>query len=141
MITNIQRDALLSGAIILIDELFMDLISITNEKAIDNSMTLDEYLPPQFKHHYNELFVKKFIVCVIRLSEHIETWKGEEEIPASTAECIALRAIVKEAEMWSEMKNEKDDKYSQMDFTEFEDIAFPDFDFKLLFNPALDALS
>jgi len=138
--TNIQREALLSGANILIDELFEDLFSINNGETIDSSMVLNEYLPRQFKRHYNVLFVKKFIVCVIRLSESIKTWKGEEEIPASTAECIALRAIVKEAETWSEMKAEKDNKYSQMDFSEFEDIAFPDFDFELLFNLALDGI-
>jgi len=52
LITNIQRGAILIGAIILIDELFTDLFSIENGKAIDSSMALNEYLPPQFKHHY-----------------------------------------------------------------------------------------
>jgi len=51
-----------------------------------------------------------------------------------------LRAIIKEAEMWSGMKAEKDDKYLEVDFTEFEDIAFPDYDFELLFKPALDGI-
>lgn len=139
ILTKDQREALLSGATILIDELFMDFFSIKRGEAIGDHMVLAECLPRQFRHYYNELFVKKFIVCVIRIADRIATWEAGI-IPASTAECIALGAIIEQAKALLEMKVERDGRYSEVDFSFFEDIAFPDLDFEFLFDPAFDGI-
>lgn len=136
ILSKMQRDALLSGASVLIDELFRDFISISNGEAIEDHMALADCLPQQFRQHYNALFVKKFITCVIRVADRLASWE-DGEIPASTAECMALRSIIENAEVWLEIK---DGRHTAKDFSIFEDIAFPDFDIELLFDPALDGI-
>lgn len=138
ILSQAQRKALLDGATVLIDELFDDFIHISEGGAVKETMVLSA-LPPQFRHHYKELFVKSFIVCVIRVADRLATWR-EGTIPASTAECLALKLIIEKAEMLLEMKSEVEGMDSEMDFSLFEDVAFPDLDIELLFDPALDGI-
>lgn len=139
VLSRVQRNALLHGATMLIDELFDDFIHVSEGGAVDDCMALSGCLPLQFRHHYNELFVKSFIVCVVRVAERLATWKGGT-IPASTAECLALRAIIENAKLLLETEDKVEGKDQEMDFSFFEDVAFPDLDIELLFNPALDGI-
>jgi len=75
----------------------------------------------------------------MRVADRVAMWDGGT-IPASTAECLALMAIIEKAKMLLEMKGEEDGRYQEADFSLFEDIAFPDLDILLLFNPALDGI-
>lgn len=139
ILSNAQHDALINGAVVLIDDLYTDYIRISKGEAIDDSMVLADCLPRQFRHRYTELFVKKFIVCVIRVADRLAVWDGGT-IPASTAECMALMAIIEQAKMWLEMKGEENGRYQEADFSLFEDDAFPDLDAHLLFDLGLDGI-
>lgn len=97
-------------------------------------------LPPQFQYHYKDaLFVKSFIVCVVRVADRLARWR-KGTIPASTAECLALKLIIERAKLWLEMKGKVEGLDQELDFDLFEDVAFPDLDIELLFDPALDGI-
>lgn len=138
ILSRAQREALLHGAVVLIDELFDDFIHISEGGTVEDTMVLSD-LPPQFQHHYKVLFVKSFIVCVVRVADRLARWRGGT-IPASTAECLALRLIIERAKLLLEMKGKVAGKDQELDFDLFEEVAFPDLDIELLFDLALDGI-
>ncbi len=124
LLTPEQRSALIDAAILLVDEACNDFATISNGGSIDDTYLFAEYLPKQFRHYYSETFLKKFLICIIRVADRLKDWDGEN-IPTCTAECLALRAIVQEADG---------------DFDLFVDYAFPDADADLLFVQELDGI-
>jgi len=68
---------------IVLDEAFHDLADVIKGKPIDETIIFDEYLPSQFQHHYNVLFLIKFLVCLVRVAGRLANWDGEI-IPACT---------------------------------------------------------
>jgi len=138
-LSQLQREALLRGASILIDELFDDYAQVAEGAKVKDCTALAEYLPPQFRHRYGELFVKSFIVCVVRVADRLATWEGGE-IPASTAESLALRAIIEKAKEWLTIKSEEEDRNYNVGFGGFINEAFPDLDIELLFKPVWDGI-
>jgi hypothetical protein len=139
ILTRKQRRALIAAAMMLIDEMFDDYKSVCDGEPIDETIVFAEYLPIQFRHYYNELFLKKFIICVIRIADRLVDW-DEGEIPACTAECLALRAIIDRAKGLLEMKAEEEGAEPEDDFEPFVDVAFPDLDAELLFSQAMDGI-
>lgn len=131
ILTPAQQRALVAAVSIFLDNAFDDLAGIIKGESFDDTI-FDECLPSQFRHHYNVLFLKRFLVCAIRVADRIADWDGWT-IPACTAECLALRAIVHYAEAVLDSNNEED---SDLDI--FVDAAFPDLDIEILFEQALD---
>lgn len=136
ILSRAQREALLDAATMLIDELFEDFVHIKAGGTVQDTMVLSD-LPPQFRHRYDELFTKSFIVCVARVADRLARWRGGT-IPTCTAECLALKAIIERAKALLETKGKT--KKRDMDFSLFEDVAFPDLDIELLFDPSLDGI-
>ena len=134
-----QTDALLTGATLFLDELFDDLVAVGRGAAFEDTVSLEGCLPWQFRHRYDGFFLRRFLICAVRVVDRLADW-DEEPIPASTAECLALRAIVDRAKAVLQMKAEEEGGEPDDDFEEFEEAAFPDLDAELLFDPALDGI-
>ena len=135
ILSDKQRNALVHGATVFIDELFEDFANLKKGWPIELSDVLAEYLPERFYHLYDEKFVKKFIVSAIRIADRLPEWKSGF-IPTSTAESLALWAIIQYAKSWLEREGDDEEK----DFNLFIDLAFPDLDFELLFDRSFDGI-
>ena len=131
-LSQVQREALLRGASMLIDDLFDDYARVSEGGKVNDCTALAEYLPPQFRHRYGELFVKSFIVCMVRMADRLATWEGGA-IQASTAESLALRAIIEKAKLEGEA--EEQGRECTVSFDGFIEEAFPDLDIDFLFDP------
>lgn len=139
-LSSTQRRALLRAAVMLIDEIFEDFLDMSKGEPIEDTMVLSD-LPVQFRQHYQEpVFVKSFIVCLIRVADRLARWRGETTIPASTAECLALKLIIERAKVLLELDGKVPEKDPDFDFNLFEDIAFPDLDVELLYDLTLDGI-
>ncbi|MTI82323.1 MAG: hypothetical protein FH756_00170 [Firmicutes bacterium] len=139
ILTKEKHDALVLGANLLIEELFKDLVRIEKGESISDCDALQDYLPSQFRHYYTGLFVTKFIVCVVRMADRIATWE-DGTIPASTAENMALGAIIDKAKIKLELKADKNGYPVDMDYDLFEDVVSPDLDYAILFDPKYDGI-
>ena len=89
--------ALLGAAQVVLDYAFMDLAELNaeNPTLTENSQVVC-WLPPQFRRHYNANFMRKFIVSLSTMSYKLA--QPECCGPSSTAEELALHAIIDEAE-------------------------------------------
>ena len=140
-ITSLQREALISGATILVDELFDDLVAVEGGKAIKDTSALSWCLPPQYRNLYTPLLIKRFIICTSRVMDCLPFWQ-EGCIPMCSAESLALKAIISEAVSYLEMicRDCEDFTPDDLDFSTFEDIAFPDMDIELLFDASMNGI-
>jgi hypothetical protein len=139
ILTPAQRKVLIAAATMFIDEAFEDIKDISKGGDIDDTATFAYCLPGQFQHHYTGIFLKQFLVCAIRVADRLAHWHGGE-IPSCTAECLALRGIIREAECMLDEKAEQEGTKLECDFDPFIDEAFPDLDINLLFDQALDGI-
>jgi len=134
-----QMDALLTGEALLLDEVFDALEHVGNGTSLEATAALAGCLPPQFQRHYDGFFLRRFLICAARVADRLAAW-DEEPIPACTAECLALRAIVDRAKAVLQMGAEEQGDEADDDFEEFEEAAFPDMDVELLFDLSLDGI-
>ncbi|HDH26385.1 MAG TPA: hypothetical protein ENH00_09360 [Actinobacteria bacterium] len=93
---------------------------------------MSNYLPPQFTTKYTPLLAKKMLVCVVTVA-----WKlvqpGSWPL-ACVGEQLALHALIERAEIAMELDGE------QADFADFRELAFPDSDILMLFEPSFDGI-
>lgn len=133
-LTLTHRRALRTACAILVDD-FMGAYSETAEVNRPSAETLLLfYLPEKHSLRYEPLFAKKFFVCFL-----VVAWKLAQENPiepllACTAEELALRAIILQAESVLEMED------LESDFGEFKDLVFEDLDHELLFVQEIDGI-
>ena len=132
-----QRDALITGAALPLDETFDALEHVSNGVSLGE--TLAGCLPPQFLRHYDGYFLRRFLICAARVADRLADWE-DGLIPACTAECLALRAIVERAQAVLQMRAEEQGDEAADDFEDFEEAAFPDMDVELLFDPSMDGI-
>ena len=97
---------------------------------------MPEYLPRKHLSRYNLALAERFLVCVPTVA-----WKLREpgvQWLACTAEELALRAIIEEARTLLLADSELGK--AEADFNSFESVAFEDWDFEMLFDPAYDGV-
>lgn len=125
--------ALNAASDILIDEFSEDIGRLVDDGDGDFETTwMSNYLPPQFHQTYTALFAKKVLVCVV-----VVAWKLEQPMSfplACVGEQLALRALIERAEVELEMEGR------EADFTDFWEMAYPDTDILMLFDPAMDGI-
>jgi hypothetical protein len=117
---------------ILIDGFSDDIARLLIDEVDFEHTFMSAYLPPQFKARYGALFAKKLFVCLVTVA-----WKLDQagNWPlACTGEQLALRALVERAESQMELDG------SDYDFEDFWELAFPDRDLDMLFEPAFDGV-
>jgi hypothetical protein len=125
-------DALRASIDILIDGFSDDIARLMIDEVGFEHTFMSIYLPPQFKSRYNALFAKKLLVCLITVA-----WKFDQpgNWPlACTGEQLALRALVERAESETELDGK------DYDFGDFWELAFPDCDLDMLYEPAFDGI-
>jgi hypothetical protein len=91
---------------------------------------MSTYLPPRYWRVYSPLFSKQFLICVLTVAWKlgaVETYRlscvGEE---------LALHAIIDAAKLMLDING------GTADFDGFENAAFLDIDFEILFDSKLD---
>ena len=101
-----------------------------------------EWLPPQFAHHYTQGLARKLLVIAISVAAALDGWDGESEIVTCTADALILHQVIELAKSnielgvpWASGVPNTD-----VDFDEFEDCLFPDFDYEFLWDPKWDGI-
>jgi hypothetical protein len=133
--------ALYQAAVITVDYLFSDLAQLTSTR--DHTATVAtaesaaffvlEDLPTRYAHRYDILFVKRFIVATITVTQRLTA--GWDPL-ACVAEELALRVLLDEAEARLDEAG--------LDLPHWratiEDYLFEDADHEMLFDPSLDGI-
>lgn len=126
-----HEDALLTAIDLLVDECFED-ISALLDGADFSSVEMATYLPPKYLPRYTPQFAKQFLACILTVA-----WKlrapGVHRL-ACVAEELALAAIIERA------RDVLEDQGVEPAFGAFEQCAFEDLDYELLFRPELDGI-
>ena len=129
-----HRRALKTACDILLDEFMEEYSEIAGGDLPFFESSLGSYLPEKHRLRYTPLFAKRFLTCFL-----VVAWKLAQRYPlepllACTAEELALRALIAQAEGVLEL--EEVDYY----FGPFKDVAFEDLDHELLYAPELDGV-
>lgn len=123
-------DALYGACAVLIDHFMDDVSDLLAEKSAFEDTFMADFLPTQYRFHYNTLFAKKFLICVIAVASKLAAPTRTDL--ACVAEELALYAIVQMAETLLKMDGVK------ADFSTFEDLAFKDMDFLFFLGGEMD---
>jgi hypothetical protein len=133
--------ALYQAAVITIDYLFSDLAQLTGSR--DHTATVAtaesaaffvlEDLPTRYAHRYDVLFVKRFIVATVTVTQRLTA--GWDPL-ACVAEELALRIVLDEAEARLDEAGLDIPNWRAT----IEDYLFEDADHEMLFNPSLDGI-
>ena len=124
--------ALQTAGNILIDEFSDDVGRLLAGTEFDDSFWMSNHLPPQFRPKYTTLLAKKLLVCVV-----VVAWKLEQpdgSLLACVGEHLALRALIERAEVELGLQGK------EVNYSSFWDLAFPDADIEMLFDPAWDGI-
>ena len=120
----------------LADMFFADLGRLARREVTSTETDMADYLPRKHLSRYNLSFAERFLVCVLTVA-----WKLCEpgvQWLACTAEELALRAIVEEARAL--LLADPELAEAEANFNSFESVAFEDWDFEILFDPAYDGV-
>jgi len=126
-----HREALFAAIDTLIDEFLDDVAHLREGKPFAETW-MKTFLPEKYLHRYNQLFARQFLACLMTVA-----WKLTSPDPqwlACVGEELALDALLRQAEIQLDVEGE------HADFGDFEDVAFEDTDFKVLFDPAWDGI-
>jgi hypothetical protein len=128
-----HRRALLTAMDVLTDFFFGDIESLASAipDRFENTY-MAGFLPDRYVHRYTPLFARQFLMCMATVA-----WKLRspgEHLLACVAEELALHALIEEA------KRLLDEDGVPADFESFEDVAFEDLDFEMLFDPQWDGI-
>jgi hypothetical protein len=104
---QLAAGALVYATEIIIDELFMDVASLTESDttAADEDVVMMALyaLPQAYAHFYDARFVRHFLVTTLAMTSRFTT--GGSRTLASTAEELALKMILEQAESCLELYN------------------------------------
>ncbi|MYV97824.1 hypothetical protein [Streptomyces sp. SID3343] len=98
---ELAAGALVNAIDVLTDELFGDLISLAEDETADSVEDSDavffvlEELPPAFTEQYTQLFVRRFIIAAATIVQRLTSTAWQ--LPATTAEALALHLLLQEA--------------------------------------------
>jgi hypothetical protein len=126
-----HQDALATAVHVLIDELLDDIVAVQRgESFADTGMAT--YLPSSYRHRYDLLFVKRFMVCVYTVAWKLHS--PNSQALACVGEELALHALIQGAEAIL------DDNGTEADFDVLRETAFEDEDYALLFDPQWEGI-
>ena len=91
-------------------------------------------LPRKYALRYDWPFGKRFFACLMTVIWKLAQTGPNDPILDCTAEELALMILIEEAKRVLKLSGD------EPDFSEFEDQAFQDMDFAMLYNPALDGI-
>jgi hypothetical protein len=130
----LHREALRDAAITYLDECFSAIAEGEPGQSYADT-PIGNYLPPRYEQYYNGRFARDWTttVCVVG-------WKlaqsGDLTL-ACVAEELALFALIRQAQVLLELREEESDEQA---WSDFRDLAFEDEDFLFLFNAELDGI-
>lgn len=126
-----QDEALRSATAILLDRFFTDVSHLEGGGDFQDT-AMAGYLPPIFLPKYTSVFAKQFLICVAMVG-----WKLVQPEPSRlgcVGEELALHGIIEEAGAILEVR------FLDADLGNFQELAFDDTDFLMLFEPAFDGI-
>lgn len=140
LLTPGEQEALAAGCDSVINHLFEDIATISNDqRKTDAHMWLTGYLPRRYLLKYTPLFCRQFTVCAITVA-----WKLAQPKRlrlSSVAEELAAWAILTEARLYLALKHDGEDDASTEETLEvFRMNYFEDEDFLFLFDDATDGI-
>lgn len=124
-----KREALLTGACILLDQLREDLAHLDGGGDVTGTNMI-EFLPPGFAHRYSAQFAHQFMACALAVGRKL-VQPGFRR-PESVGEELALHAVIAQAEAVLVAGGE------DSDLEDFREAATEDFDCLLLFERRFD---
>jgi hypothetical protein len=141
---ELAAGAIMIGVDTLVDRLFEDLLLLTASGASsvavydgDDSLLALEYLPPLHRHQYSQLFVQKFLVATVTVTDRLTR---DEWTPAVTvAEELGLHLLAEQALIVLESADVQDLAYTDWEGA-FREVVFEDLDFEVLYEPSLDGI-
>lgn len=129
-----HREALRAASVTYLDECY-DAHRSTSPDSSFAETAIVEHLPPRYESYYDGLFAKEWTTTVA-----VVGWKlaqpGQPKL-ACLAEELALNALISEAIIHLEIRDERSDSEA---WDDFRDLAFDDEDYLYLFDPALDGI-
>lgn len=134
-LTRLQREALATAGIILVDEWYHAIGEMLVGRATPMDTALADALPPSYRLRLTPVLAKQFHICLIVVLDKLTqpSWPRL----ACLAEELALRALIDRAEAHlEEMGAPEEDR----DFRVFADHAFDDSDHLHLYNPRWDGV-
>lgn len=128
-LTPSKREALVTGASILLDQLTEDLAHLDGGGDVAGT-NLIRCLPPAFAPRYSARFARQFLACASAVAYKLVR-PGNFRL-ASVGEELALHALIDEAEAVLEVAGE------DTDLADFREAATEDLDCLLLFEMRFD---
>jgi hypothetical protein len=127
----IKREALVTAASILLDQLFDDLAHMAGNGDVARTNVI-QYLPPAFAPRYTAGFARQFLACVSAVTTKL-VQPGSWPL-ACVGEELALHALVDQAVAVLEAAGE------DADLEDFREAATEDLDCLLIFEPRFDGV-
>jgi hypothetical protein len=129
-----HREALREAAVTCLDECFSAIADGEPGQSYADS-PIGAYLPSRYEHYYDGRFARDWTTTVA-----VVGWKlaqpGEVTL-ACVAEELALYALIRQAQVQLDLREEENDEQA---WSDFRDLVFEDEDFLFLFNPELDGI-
>jgi hypothetical protein len=129
-----HREALREAAVTYLDECFSAIADGEPGQGYADT-SIGSYLPSRYEHYYDGRFARDWTTTVA-----VVGWKlaqpGHVTL-ACAAEELALYALIRQAQVLLDLREEENDEQA---WSDFRDLAFEDEDFLFLFNPELDGI-
>jgi len=123
--------ALYEANTILIDEVLEDLTDLRAGTGFEH-LGIADYLPPRYLTRYDDEFLRRFLMCLTSVGLKLRL-PGFHPL-GCVAEELALHAMIERARELLEEDGEEDD------YSAWEDYAFEDADFELLYDDVMDGI-
>jgi hypothetical protein len=129
-----HQEALRDAAITYLDECFSAIADGEPGQSYADT-PIGSYLPQRYEQYYDGRFARDWATTVA-----VVGWKlaqpGDVAL-ACVAEELALFALIRQAQVLLDLREEENDDQA---WSDFRDLAFADEDFLFLFNPELDGI-
>lgn len=136
---RLAAGALIFAAGIVIDELFEDLDTLTDDGstvADSGPFFVLDGLPPQFANRYDIRFVHKFLIAAVTVTARLT--QPDWTTPACVAEALALHLVVGAARNLLDEHELLDEDALAYLYSGFDDAAYDDVDHEWLYQPEMD---
>ncbi|GAA4662634.1 hypothetical protein GCM10023324_11260 [Streptomyces youssoufiensis] len=138
---RLAAGALVYGTDLLLDELFQDVCALDEDGGsvadCDEPMWLLDELPRRYALRYDARFARRFLVTAIALTTRFT--QGTFEQPSCVAEELALRLLLREAEIALDLFGLLDDGVS-LALECFADSVYKDMNHEWLYDDSMDGI-
>ncbi len=138
---RLAAGALVYGTDLLLDELFQDVCALDEDGGsvadCDEPMWLLDELPRRYALRYDARFARRFLVTAIALTTRFT--QGTFEQPSCVAEELALRLLLREAEIALDLFGLLDDGVS-LALECFADSVYEDMNHEWLYDDSMDGI-